>query len=100
MLAYMESTWQFLVAAIFIGSGYGTLTTSMQSQAVQSTSVARSGYATATYFTLFDVGIAVGSYVLGLVAVSFGYQAIYLLCGVLLIVNMLAYIGYMRKRTA
>ncbi len=100
MLAYMESAWQFLVAAIFIGSGYGTLTTSMQSQAVQSTSVARSGYATATYFTLFDVGIALGSYVLGLVAVSFGYQAIYLLCGVLLIVNLLAYIGYMGKRTA
>lgn len=100
MLAYMESAWQFLVAAIFIGSGYGTLTTSMQSQAVQSTSVARSGYATATYFTLFDVGIALGSYVLGLVAVSFGYQAIYLLCGVLLIVNLLAYIGYMRKRMA
>ena len=100
MLAYMDSAWQFLAAAIFIGSGYGTLTTSMQSQAVQSASVTRSGYATATYFTLFDAGLAIGSYVLGLIAMSFSYQAVYVLCGVLLIANMILYIGYTRKRIA
>lgn len=100
MLAYMESAWQFLMAAVFIGSGYGTLTTSMQSQAIQSTSIARSGYATATYFTLFDAGIAIGSYILGLIAVSFSYQAVYVLCGALLFVNMLLYILLSRKPSA
>lgn len=100
MLAYMESSWQFLAAAIFVGSGYGTLTTSMQSQAVQSTSIARSGYATATYFTMFDAGIAIGSYILGLIAVSFSYQAVYVLCGALLVVNMLFYILLSRKPSA
>ncbi len=98
MLAYMDSSWEFLVAAIFVGSGYGTLTTSMQSQAVQSTSVARSGYATATYFTLFDTGIAIGSYILGLIAMSFSYQAVYVLCGVLLAVNMIIYILQFSKK--
>lgn len=99
MLAYMDSSWQFLVAAIFIGSGYGTLTTSMQSQAIQSTSIARSGYATATYFTLFDTGIAIGSYILGIIAVSFSYQAVYILCGILLAVNMILYMFLSAKKT-
>ena len=100
MLAYMDSSWQFLVAAIFVGSGYGTLTTSMQSQAVQSTSIARSGYATATYFTLFDTGIAIGSYILGIIAMSFSYQMVYVLCGILLVVNMILYILLFRKTSA
>ncbi|KGR81719.1 MFS transporter [Lysinibacillus odysseyi] len=100
MLAYMDNSWQFLVAAVFVGSGYGTLTTSMQSQAVQSTSVARSGYATATYFTLFDTGIAIGSYILGIIAMSFSYQMVYVLCGTLLVVNMILYIFLFRKTSA
>lgn len=100
MLAYMDNSWQFLVAAVFVGSGYGTLTTSMQSQAVQSTSVARSGYATATYFTLFDTGIAIGSYILGIIAMSFSYQMVYVLCGSLLVVNMILYIFLFRKTSA
>ncbi|WP_431029958.1 MFS transporter [Lysinibacillus sp. LZ02] len=100
LLAFMASAWQFIVAAICIGIGYGTLTTSMQSQAVQSALQNRSGYATATYFTLFDSGIAVGSYVLGLLAVTFNYQMVYMLCGLLLVINMVLYIGFSNKTSA
>ncbi|MFF5995536.1 MFS transporter [Lysinibacillus sp. KU-BSD001] len=100
LLAFMTSAWQFIVAAICIGIGYGTLTTSMQSQAVQSALQNRSGYATATYFTLFDSGIAVGSYVLGLLAVTFSYQMVYMFCGLLLVINMVFYIGFSNKTSA
>lgn len=92
ILSNINGVFMFIISAIFIGIGYGTLTTSLQSQAVQSTSHQRSGYATATYFTLFDLGIALGSYVLGMVAMAFSYRYIYTIAGVLLIFVMFIYI--------
>ncbi|MGE7023187.1 MFS transporter [Solibacillus cecembensis] len=78
MLAYVSGPVLFLVAAIFIGFGYGGLTTSLLTLAMQSTVHNRSGYATATYYTMFDLGLALGSYILGIVAVKAGYFAVYL----------------------
>ena len=87
MLAFVSGPVLFLGSAIFIGFGYGAVTTSLQALAVQSTAHTRSGYATATYFTMFDLGIALGSYVLGIVAVQAGYASVYLTgAGVLAIV--------------
>lgn len=93
MLAFVEGPVLFLSAAIFVGFGYGAVTTSLQALAVQSTAIQRSGYATATYFTMFDLGIALGSYILGMVAVQAGYASVYLsgagLLGVVFIIYLL-----------
>ncbi|HEY9571236.1 MAG TPA: MFS transporter [Metalysinibacillus sp.] len=78
MLAYVEGAALFLVAGAFVGVGYGSLNTSLQALAIQATAPERSSYATATYFTMFDVGIALGSYVLGIVAMQSGYKTVYL----------------------
>lgn len=92
MLAFVEGSLLFLCAAIFVGFGYGSVTTSLQALAVQSTAIQRSGYATATYFTMFDLGIALGSYILGMVAVQAGYASVYLsgagLLGVVFIIYL------------
>ena len=99
MLAYADGTWLFLASAIFIGAGYGTLTTSFQSLCVQAVSPKRSGYATATYFTLFDIGIALGSYILGIVAVKWSYASVYNLSAFLLVVVFVLYaIFFARKQ--
>ncbi|EFI70010.1 MFS transporter [Lysinibacillus capsici] len=93
MLAFVEGPVLFLSAAIFVGFGYGAVTTSLQALAVQSTAIQRSGYATATYFTMFDLGIALGSYILGMVAVQAGYASVYLsgagLLGVVFVIYLL-----------
>ena len=98
ILAYMDSAWQFLIAGGFVGLGYGALVPSLQTLAVQSTTQKRSGYATATFFTFFDLGIAVGSYVLGLVALHFGYQNVYLVSGFVVLIVLLCYLMYTRKK--
>lgn len=92
MLAFVSGPALFLFAAIFIGFGYGAVTTSLQALAVQSTSHTRSGYATATYFTMFDTGIALGSYILGMVAVQAGYSSVYLAGAGLLVVVFIIYL--------
>ncbi len=91
ILGNADSIWIFLVSAVFIGAGFGTLNTSFQSLCIQSTTPQRTGYATATYFTLFDLGIAVGSFVLGLVAVNLSYAMIYYLSAALLVVVFAIY---------
>ncbi len=91
LLANMDSALSFLVAGAFVGFGYGALVPSLQTLAVQSTKHERSGYATATFFTFFDSGLAIGSFVLGLIALHFGYQYVYLTSGALVLVVFILY---------
>ncbi|BAQ11847.1 antibiotic resistance protein [Bacillus sp. OxB-1] len=100
LLADVHSVFVFLLAGAFIGFGYGSILPSMQTLAVQSTDASRSGYATATFYTLFDSGIAVGSYVLGLIAVYTGYQTVYVLSAGIVIMALLGYLALGKKKKA
>ena len=88
LLAFMNSPFTFLLAGAIIGLGYGAVVPSFQTLAIQSTKHERSGYATATFFTLFDIGLALGSYFLGLIAVKFGYQSLYLFASSILVITL------------
>ncbi|WP_203247235.1 MFS transporter [Sporosarcina beigongshangi] len=98
LLVNMDSAFSFLIAGVFVGFGYGALVPSFQTLAVQSTKHERSGYATATFFTLFDSGLALGSYVLGLIAIHFGYQNVYLIAAALIILVFFSYLFIKRKQ--
>ncbi|WP_370457463.1 MFS transporter [Sporosarcina sp. JAI121] len=91
LLANMDSALSFLVAGGLVGFGYGALVPSFQALAVQSTKHERSGYATATFFTFFDLGLAIGSYMLGLIAIHYGYQSVYLVSGALVVAVFILY---------
>lgn len=99
MLANAEGTGLFLASAIFIGSGYGTLTTSFQSLSIQAASPKRSGYAIATYFTIFDLGLALGSYILGILAVRMSYEFVYTFSALLLAFVLVLYsVKFLKKQ--
>lgn len=98
LLANMDSAVSFLIAGGFVGFGYGALVPSFQTLAVQSTKHERSGYATATFFTFFDSGLALGSYVLGLIAIHYGYQNVYLAAAILVFLVFLVYLLIKRKQ--
>ena len=51
----------------------------------------RSGHATSTFFILFDSGMAIGAFVLGIVSAQWGYSALYMLCGIITILTILVY---------
>ncbi|GGA44952.1 MFS transporter [Psychrobacillus lasiicapitis] len=98
LLALMNSPFLFLLSGAFIGLGYGAVVPSFQTLAIQSTMHARSGYATATFFTLFDTGLAVGSFILGMIATQFGYQNLYLLSSVFVILALILFMGIQKKK--
>ncbi|SOC43141.1 predicted MFS family arabinose efflux permease [Ureibacillus acetophenoni] len=97
MLGFMEGPILFLISALLIGAGYSTLVTSFQTLSVQATSLARSAYATSTFFTLFDSGIALGSMVFGIIAVTFNYLIVYLSAASIVLLAMFVFTLRLRK---
>lgn len=91
-LSVTKTAWMLLFSAFVIGLGFGTLTPSFQTLAIQSTTPSRSGHATATFFTFFDIGIAIGSYILGLIVSQYSFQVMYIVCVIIIIASMGLYL--------
>ncbi|MDC3418259.1 MFS transporter [Aquibacillus salsiterrae] len=98
VLSIVQSPMMLFLSAILVGLGYGTVVPCLQTLAIQSAGKGRSAHATATFFTLFDTGVATGSYVLGLIATNFGFQQLYITTGIFMIVVVFAYKLMMKKR--
>lgn len=79
MLLFSQASagWMLLLAAAFIGFGYGNFNSIAQTIAVKVTEPHRFGLATATYFILFDIGLGVGPYILGFIVPNTGYRTIF-----------------------
>ncbi|UTL72322.1 MFS transporter [Bacillus halotolerans] len=99
MLAFTHSSWMLLLSGAVIGLGYGSIVPCMQTLAIQNSPAHRSGFATATFFTFFDSGIAAGSYVFGLFVASAGFSSIYLTAGLFVLISLLLY-AWSQKKTA
>lgn len=91
MLGFSTSPWMFLVAAGVIGLGSGSLLPSFQTMCIQAGGPGRSGHATATFYIFWDIGIATGSYVLGMIVALFNFQVLYISCAVLLIIVLVLF---------
>ena len=97
-LSLINDPLVLLAAAVLVGLGFGAVHPSLQTMAVQSTSRARSGHATATFFTFFDSGIAVGSLVLGIVVDAFGFRVLYAASAVLVFALIALYLAISPSR--
>ena len=91
LVSLVQNQWTLWLSAIFIGVGYGSLFPCMQTLAIQSVEKARMGHAISTFFTLFDVGLAVGSVVMGYCIAYFNYPLTYLVCAVIVLVTLFFY---------
>ncbi len=68
ILSYANNTALLIIAAILFGAGYGTITPSLQTWAVQKVSAEKSGAANATFFSSFDIGVGASALLLGILA--------------------------------
>src|SRR5699024_12079390 len=83
VLSFTTLSITLLVAAILLGLGYGSLLPGFQTLAVQSTTHERSGHAMSTFFIFYDLGIASGAFILGIVISGCGYKAMYIIGDIL-----------------
>lgn len=79
ILAFSHDEVSLFIAAILNGLGFGNFQPVAQSTALHLVKKYRYAQATSTYFILFDLGIGLGPYLLGLVISSLGYSAMFLI---------------------
>ncbi|RPJ94297.1 MFS transporter [Rummeliibacillus sp. TYF005] len=87
-----------IIAGILIGIGYGSVTPVFQSQIISSVERHRVGIANSVFFNAMDLGMAVGSFILGIVASNAGYSRMYLVAMGIIIVTFFIYIGITKEK--
>lgn len=99
MLGRIHTTSGMLTAAAMIGVGYGMAVPGLQVLAVKLSPANRTSAVTATFFSCLDGGIGLGAYLLGGGIDAFGYAAVYLaLGGLVLGCTLLYYAVYAGRR--
>ncbi len=98
IVSVMSSQWIMWLSAVFIGVGYGSLFPCLQTLAIQSVEKQRMGHAISTFFTLFDIGLAVGSVVMGMIITQYGFEKTYMFCAVMVIFTLLIYRQYVARK--
>ncbi|MCI2254991.1 MFS transporter [Domibacillus sp. PGB-M46] len=81
----------FLIAAGVIGLGWGTLFPGFQTIAISKARPEKKALATATFLSLFDLGIGFGSFVMGVVASGLGFKMLYAACAVYVLAGVIVY---------
>ncbi len=91
LVSQMQTQWEYWFAAALIGAGYGSLFPIFQTMAIQTVEKKRIGYAVSTFFTLFDLGMAIGSVLVGFIIAHIGYEKTYQLCAWVTIMTLFLY---------
>ncbi|PID16092.1 MFS transporter [Sporosarcina sp. P34] len=87
VLSETNAGWMLLLAGGVLGLGFGNFQSCAQAIALQGVKPERLGVATSTFFIFLDMGFGFGPYVLGLLVPIIGYQQLYL---VLMVVVLIA----------
>ena len=98
LLGFTTSAFVLLISAGLIGLGYGSLLPGFQTMAIQTTSPHRSGHAISTFFIFYDIGIASGAFVWGLISADFGFKSMYLIGAILVVVTALIFNMYLNRK--
>ncbi len=98
ILSQAATTPVLLTAAVFHGLGIGILFPSLQAWMVGLVAPDRRGVVNATFYNFVDSGVGGGSVVLGLVAETAGYSAVYLVSASVMLLFLVIYAGYLAAR--
>ncbi|WP_026576784.1 MFS transporter [Bacillus sp. UNC438CL73TsuS30] len=91
VLSKADGAFTFLLSAALIGLGWGTLFPTFQTIAIQYAAPKKRGLATATFLSIYDTGIALGSFFIGLVAAKMSYSSLYFLCAFYVLIGAVLY---------
>ena len=84
-------------SAIICGIGFGSLQPTLLALVVDLTHPRERGAALATFMSSIDIGIAVGSMVLGLVAQVAGYSSVFSISGIVIVLGLVYFVVYARS---
>lgn len=92
ILAFSHSALQLMLSAFVFGVGFGSAHSSVMAMAADRLAVLERGVGMATFTTAFDLGIVVGSVVLGFLLSLLGFTALFLLCALIMALPLFGFI--------
>jgi len=98
VLSQIHTLTGFMLAAILIGLGFGSAQPCLQTLALQRAPKHRIGYATSTFYTCYDIGIAIGSLVVGMMIAKQSFSFAFIICAALTALSLL-YFKFVVQRT-
>ncbi len=81
----------FLLSAVAMGIGFGTVHPTIMAMAINRVAPYRRGAANGTIFSAFDLGIGIGSIILGFVSKMIGLSYMYLSCGFIILIPLIMF---------
>jgi len=99
-LNWTYSFVMLMVMALATGIGFGGTSVGLDAMVVDNAPSGARGTALSLVYFCFDSGIAIGTMVIGIVAVSVGYGHVYLLVGAACILTAIAFGAAMRNQAA
>ncbi len=98
LLSQAHSSFIFLLAAAFIGLGYGNFQSTTQALAIKVTPPHRMGLANSTYFIFLDLGLGLGPFLLGYLVPVVDFRGLYLSLVALIVIGIFVYYALHGKR--
>lgn len=77
LLSYASSTAALFPAALCYGVGFGSMQPALQTWMIQSVGPRQRGFANGMFFNSLDLGVAIGSMLLGVIALYSSYAVMY-----------------------
>ncbi|WP_423799432.1 MFS transporter [Neobacillus sp. SAB-20_R2A] len=100
VLSQSNGAFTFLLSAGLIGLGWGTLFPTFQTIAIQNAEPRKRGLATATFLSIYDTGIAFGSFLVGIIAAKMEYSSMYFICAFYILIGVgLFYVLHTKRKT-
>lgn len=98
VLSQIHTLTGFMLAAVLIGLGFGSAQPCLQTLAIQRAPKHRISYATSTFYTCYDIGIAIGSLVVGMMITKQSFSFAFIICAALTALSLL-YFKFVVQRT-
>jgi MFS family permease len=99
VLGVATTPMSIILTAPLLGLGYGAAQPAFQALAIQSAPIERAGVSTATYFLALDISVGAGSVILALLASALGYQYLYIITALVMVVALGLYHVWIKKYT-
>ncbi|MBM7651883.1 MFS transporter [Neobacillus cucumis] len=100
ILSQSNGAVTFLTSAGLIGIGWGTLFPTFQTIAIQDAEPRKRGLATATFLSIYDTGIALGSFIVGVIASKTDYSTLYCFFSFYILIGLVLFYFLHTKRSA
>lgn len=91
LIGLAHSGGMLLLAAVFIGLGYGSFSPFGQAIAIRNSNVHRLGVVTSTFFGFMDMGVGFGPFILGMLMPLLGYRNLYFASAILALLIAVIY---------